>query len=255
MFLAKPGEYPPCGMFNFKHLILFVITISGIVFATKHTKIKEKKDIKKIIQTLTVTIWVLEILKIFFNFAIGNGKNINKVVPLYYCSLLLYAGLLSSIGKGLVQKIGDIFLATGGIVGGFVFLVMPTTSLPEYPMFHFISLHSFLYHGIMIYLGIIINKFKYVELKMSDIKYYSVLILIICIGAYIVNLKYGSNLMFISQDFPGNPITIIYHLTGNLFPVVMSLAQMTLPFLLMYWIINIKNKYCNTNRLLKLKGE
>ena len=48
MFLAKPGEYPPCGMFNFKHLILFIVTISGIIFATKRTKIKEKKDIKRI---------------------------------------------------------------------------------------------------------------------------------------------------------------------------------------------------------------
>lgn len=255
MFLAKPGEYSPCGMFNFKHLILFIVTISGIVFATKRTKIKEKKDIKRIIQIVTVIIWVLEILKIIFDFAVGDGKNINKVVPLYYCSLLLYAGLLSSIGKGVIQRIGDVFLATGGIIGGLVFLIMPTTSLPEYPMFHFISLHSFLYHGIMIYLGVIINKFKYIELKMSDIKYYSVLILIICIGAYIINSKCGSNLMFISQDFPKNPITIIYHLTGKLFPIVMSLAQMTLPFLLVYGIVNIKNKYFHTNGLLKLKGE
>ena len=67
MFLAKPGEYSPCGMFNFKHLILFIVTISGIVFATKHTKIKEKKDIKRIIQIVTVIIWVLEILKIIFS--------------------------------------------------------------------------------------------------------------------------------------------------------------------------------------------
>lgn len=238
MFLSKPGEYPPCGMFNFRHLTLFIITIIGVIFAVNHTKIKEKSDVKKIIRIITVIVWVLEILKIIFNFIVGNGRNVNKVVPLYYCSLLLYSGLLSSIGKGVIQRVGDVFLATGGIVGGLVFLILPTTSLPEYPMFHFLSLHSFFFHGTMIYLGIIINKFKYIEIKFSDLKYYACLVFVICIAAYIVNSICGSNLMFISQDFPGTPITIIYKLTGKLFPIIMSLAQMTLPFLLVYGVLN-----------------
>ena len=251
MFLSKPGEYPPCGMFNFRHLTLFIITIIGVIFAVNHTRIKEKSDVKKIIRIITVIVWVLEILKIIFNFIVGNGRNVNKVVPLYYCSLLLYSGLLSSIGKGVIQRVGDVFLATGGIVGGLVFLILPTTSLPEYPMFHFLSLHSFFFHGTMIYLGIIINKFKYIEIKFSDLKYYACLVFVICIAAYIVNSICGSNLMFISQDFPGTPITIIYKLTGKLFPIIMSLAQMTLPFLLVYGVLNynyyiskILKKYC-----------
>lgn len=242
MFLSKPGEYPPCGMFNFRHLTLFIITIIGVIFAANHTKIKEKSDVKRIIRIITVIIWVLEILKIIFNFIVGNGRNVNKVVPLYYCSLLLYSGGLSSIGKGVIQRVGDVFLATGGIVGGLVFLIFPTTSLPEYPMFHFLSLHSFFFHGTMIYLGIIINKFKYIEIKFSDLKYYACLVFVICIAAYIVNSICGSNLMFISQDFPGTPITIIYKLTGKLFPIIMSLAQMTLPFLLIYGLLNVKYK-------------
>lgn len=240
MFLSKPGEYPPCGMFNFRHLTLFIITIIGVIFAVNHTKIKEKSDVKKIIRIITVIVWVLEILKIIFNFIVGNGRNVNKVVPLYYCSLLLYSGLLSSIGKGVIQRVGDVFLATGGIVGGLVFLILPTTSLPEYPMFHFLSLHSFFFHGTMIYLGIIINKFKYIEIKFSDLKYYACLVFVICIAAYIANSICGSNLMFISQDFPGTPITIIYKLTGKLFPIIMSLAQMTLPFLLVYGVLNVR---------------
>ena len=251
MFLSKPGEYPPCGMFNFRHLTLFIITIIGVIFAVNHTKIKEKSDVKKIIRIITVIVWVLEILKIIFNFIVGNGRNVNKVVPLYYCSLLLYSGFLSSIGKGVIQRVGDVFLATGGIVGGLVFLIFPTTSLPEYPMFHFLSLHSFFFHGTMIYLGIIINKIKYIEIKFSDLKYYACLVFVICIAAYIVNSICGSNLMFISQDFPGTPITIIYKLTGKLFPIIMSLAQMTLPFLLVYGVLNynyyiskILKKYC-----------
>lgn len=129
---------------------------------------------------------------------------------------------------------------------------MPTTSLPEYPMIHFITLHSCVYHGVMIYLGIIINKFKYIEVKISDLKFYAFLVFIVCVLAYIANSILGTNLMFISQDFPGNPISIIYNYTGRMFPIIMSLAQMTIPFLLVYAILNLTRKY---NTLKHQKGQ
>lgn len=242
MFLSKPGEYPSCGLFSLDHLILFIATIIMVIFAVKHTKIKEKNDVKKIVRRATLIVWILEFLKIAFVFSIGEGTKINRVVPLYYCSLLLYTGILSSIGKGVIQRIGDVFLSTGAIVAGLIFLIFPTTSLPEYPALHFVSLHSFFFHGTMMYLGIIMHKSNYIEIKKSDIKYYAGLILIICIAAYIVNSLFGSNLMFISHDFPGTPITIVYKLAGKWFPIVMSVLQMTLPFYIMYWLKLLKNK-------------
>lgn len=243
MFLAKPGVYEPCGLFTVNHLILFLVTTACIFVAVKLTKVDKKEDVKKIIKSLTITIWILEIIKTIFVIYSGDGKDINKMVPLYYCSLLLYSGLLSSFGKGVAKRMGDVFLATGGIIAGFVFIILPTTSLPDYPAWHFISVHSFFFHGTMVYLGVIMNKFKYIDLKISDIKYYAFLIFVICVGAYIVNSKYGSNLMFISQDFPGTPVTIAYHYLGKGFTVAMCLSQMTLPFLAMFGIIKIKEKF------------
>ena len=140
-------------------------------------------------------------------------------------------------GKGFIKKVGDVFLATGGIVGGVLFLLLPTTSITMYPMFHYITIQSFIYHGAMVYLGIVINKSDYVELKAKDIIYYSSLLLVMCIIAYIVNLKFESNLMFISRDFPGTPIGLIYKLTGKYFTFVASIIQITMPF---YTVLGIK---------------
>lgn len=243
MFFSKPETYNPCGIFSIGHLILFLFTTVGISAAVKQTKVSKKEEITKIIKKITITIWILEIIKTIYTISIGQGKNLNKIAPLYYCSLFLYSGALSSFGKGFIKKMGDVFLATGGIIGGFVFLLLPTTSLPNYPMFHFISFHSFFYHGTMVYLGIIINKFKYIDLKLSDIKYYSTLVFIICIIAYFVNAKYGSNLMFISQDFPGMPLSPVYHATGRWFTPLMILAQMSLPFFMIYGILKLKEKF------------
>lgn len=243
MFFAKTGEYEPCGIYNVKHIILAIITIIFIVIALKCTKNKDKCKVKRIIRICTITMWILEIIKIIFKLQQCELTDVNKYVPLYYCSILLYAGILSSFGIGKVKRIGDVFLATGGIIGGIVFIIFPTTSLPEYPMFHFISLHSFLFHGTMIYLGILINMTNYIELKKKDIIYYAGLVGAICVISLIINNVFESNLMFISQNFPDMPLEIIYNATGVFFTPVMIAIQITLPFIIMYRIIKIAKKY------------
>ena len=239
MFFAEPGEYEPCGIFTMQHFELLIITVLGIIIALKNTVNKTKDEITQIIRKCTIIMWILEIIMIAFKLCTGDVRNLNNYVPLYYCSLLLYAGLLSSFGKGKLKRIGDVFLATGGIIGGLVFIILPTTSLPSYPMLHMVSLHSFFFHGTMIYLGLLIDITHYIELNLSDIKYFATLVGGICVLAYIINKKFGSNLMFISQNFPGMPIEIIYNATGRFYTLVMSIAQMTLPFYIVYGIIQI----------------
>ena len=243
MFFAKPGEFEECGIFTIKHLILIIMTIIGIVISIKKTVHKNKEEVKEIIKKATTILWVLELIKILYIFCIGKVQNINEYVPLYYCSLVLYAGLMSSYGKGKVERTGDVFLSTGGIIGGIIFIIFPTTSLPTYPMFHFLSIHSFFFHGIMVYLGLLMNIINYIELKIKDIWYFSGLIGIICAIAFVMNNLFDSNLVFISKDFPGTPLTILYHLTGKFFTPIMIIIQMTLPFLIVYGIIKLsKNK-------------
>ena len=240
MLFARPGKFESCGMFTKGHFELIIITIVWIVIALKNTMNKTKEEVSKIIKRCTIIMWIFEFIMISFKISTGGLKNLNNYVPLYYCSLLLYAGLLSSFTKGKLKRVGDVFFATGGIIGGIVFMILPTTSLPAYPMLHIVSLHSFLYHGTMVYLGLLINITHYIELHLSDIKYYAVLVGIICILAYIINKIFDSNLMFISQNFPGTQLEILYNITGPFFSIVMSIAQMTLPFYIVFYLKNIR---------------
>lgn len=242
MLFARPGEYEPCGMFTEAHFGLMFATVLGVIVALKNTVKKTKTEVEQIIKKCTIAMWIFEIIIIIFKLSTGDPKNVNNYLPIYYCSLLLYAGALSSFAKGTLKKVGDVFLATGSIIGGMVFLIMPTTSLPTYPMLHIVSLHSFIFHGIMVYLGLLINVTYYIELEKSDIKYYALLVGGVCILAYIINNIFDSNLMFISQNFPGTPIEIIYNFTGPFFTIVTSVLQMTLPFYIVYGINKIIEK-------------
>lgn len=241
MLFANPGEYKPCGIFTKGHFGLIIVTVLGIIIALKKTINKTKDEVSKIIKRCTIVMWIFEVIIIAFKLCTGDPRNVNNYVPLYYCSLLLYAGLLSSFAKGKLKRTGDVFLATGGIVGGVIFFILPTTSLPAYPVFHIVSLHSFLFHGIMVYLGLLINITHYIDIVAVDIKYYVVLVGIVCVCAYIINNIFDSNLMFISKNFPGTPLEIIYNLTGPFYTIVTSVVQMTLPFYAIYGIKKLVN--------------
>lgn len=243
MFLAKPGEYEACGMYTIGHLILLTITIIGISIAIKFTKNKSKEQVTKIIKNITVFLWILEIIKIIFNLWAGNVSNPNTYIPLYFCSMILYAGILSGFCKGKLKHIGDVFISTGAMIAGIIFLLSPNTSLTTYPIFHYISIQSFILHGSMVYLGMLVNVTNYINIKGRDIIDYSGLMLFISLIAYIFNLIFDSNLMFISKNFPGTPIEILYNISGVLFTPIMVILQATGPFYVVYGIKSIVYKY------------
>lgn len=246
MFFSKPYEYTPCGVFNIKHFCIALVTFLLIGFTLKFTMNRNEKQVHKIIVFCTIVIWILEILKIAFNISIGFANNVNEYLPLYYCSVLLYAGLMSSFGRGKLKRAGDVCLATGGLIGGIVFILYPSTSLPQYPLFHFLSLHSFLFHGTMVYLGLLVNFSHYIEIHLKDIWYFAIVMGILCMVALVVNNLFNGNLMFISHDFPGTPISILYHHTGMFFTPIMIIIQMFLPFLVVYGILKLSNKKLKT---------
>lgn len=245
MLFKSGNEVIPCGMFSIEHFILLAIATVCVIVVLKFTKNMEKENVKKIIRKATIFLWILEIIKIVFNIKNYGINAVNKYVPLYFCSLILYAGIFSGYCKGTLKKMGDVFLSTGGIIAGLIFLLYPLTSLTSYPMIHYISIHSFVLHGIMVYIGLLMLITKYTTIEKRDIIYYSSIIVMISAIAYVINLKCSSNLMFISENYPGTYIEIIYNSTGKIFPIVMIVAQATLPFYTIYGIYSLlktKNK-------------
>ena len=242
MFFAKPGEYEKAGLYSIDHFILLSIAIVCVIIAIRFTKDKADEQVIKIIKIITIFMWVLEIIKIVFNLSIGNASNLNTYVPLYFCSLMLYAGIFSAFCRGILKHIGDVFMATGGLVAGIAFLTIPYTSLSIYPSLHFISIQSFMLHGSMIYLGVLVNITGYAKIEKKDIIYYSGLIFAISIVALVFNINFDSNLMFISKDYPGTPIHLLYEVSGKFFTISMILIQAIVPFYLVEGIRKIKKK-------------
>lgn len=241
MFFALPYEYAPAGLFSLSHFFLLALTATALVFALYASRRMREQAVRRIVLMLTLLLWVLEALKLFFVLFVTKSGNPNDYMPLYYCSLTLPAGLMSAWGRGRVRLTGDAFLATGGLVGGLVFLLFPTTALLRYPALHAISLHSFLLHGLMVYLGLLLLLRGTYRVLLRDVKYVAALVSLMCAVALAFNLIYDrvsgvsvANLMFLSKDFPGTPLSPLYHALGVFYTPVMWLVQAFLPFLLVY---------------------
>ena len=91
----------------------------------------------------------------------------------------------------------------------------------------------------MIYLGLLVNITNYVKITSKDIIYYAGLMFVISIIALGFNNIFDCNLMFISQDFPGTPIHILYTICGNWFTFWMIFLQATVPFYVVYLVLKI----------------
>jgi len=246
MFFSPPYTYPPAGLYTGGHFLLLGITallIAAGLFAARRA---DEKAVRRIVRVSVAVLWALEVCKILFVLLLTGSRNPNDFVPLYYCSLTLYAGLFSAVGRGWVRRLGDVFLATGGLVGGVAFLLCPNTSLPRYPVFHFISWHSFLLHGLMVFLALLLLFRLRLNFSLSDIRYPAGLVSVLCVVAYVFNAVYdrvtgqtAANLMFVSKNFPGTPIALLYRVSGPVFPVCMWAIQSFCPYLAVFglWLL------------------
>lgn len=235
MFFADEGKYPAAGIPSAGYFILIITTFYFIYRGLNATLQWSYAKIRKLMLWLISILWILEIVKICFRFYYGYRDQLNTWVPLYYCSITLFAGILSCFTTGIFQHIGDVFISIGGLIGGICFLLYPTTSLASFPAFHFLSVHSFLYHGCMTYLGILLNRSGLVNLTWKDLKYYMLYVCFFCIVALILNQMTGSNLMFISQPLEGTMYYVAYKILGPLYTPCMILIQMTIPFIVIMW--------------------
>ena len=253
MFFCAPYEVSPSGIFSKGHLVLFLVTFVLVALALYLSRGMGTLAVRRTLRAVTLFLWVMELAKILFVLLGTGSRNPNDFLPLYYCSITLYAGAFSSLARGSLRYAGDCFIATAGLVGGAVFLIFPTSTLPYYPAFHFLSLHSFLLHGAMVYLGLLLLLRGVYRPVWRDVRYPALLISAVCAPALVFNTVFDrvtgqeiANLMFISKDTPDTPLTLVYRLTGPLFTPFMWAVQAFCPFLLVCGVSALWRKKKNS---------
>ncbi len=251
-FLSPHDEdlYPPCGMFTLAHYISMSIIIVLIVIGLYFTIKSKNFDVKKTCRIFAIIVTTLELCKISFSLFINKSDKLNAWLPLAYCSIFIYTLYLAGFGKGKIEKTGYAFLTGGGLIAGAAFLLFPTTSLTLYPVYHFQSIYSMLFHGAMVYIALtILIKQVYIMVP-KDTIYYIVYISVYTVPAIILNIIFDCNFMFYDNPYrmPIQLVVDIYNYSNVLYTIFIYFAFSTM------YMITYGGYYLITRFLIKPKN-
>ncbi len=246
MFNKPTGE--TYKLFNWQHLLCIGICLLVVFIAYKLTKRMSQEAVVKMTRIFAYVFTTLEIFKIILKLCWGQLKDLDQWVPLSFCSLFIYALWMAGFSRKALGKAGCAFIMGGCVVGGLAYIIFPTTSLQWFPAYHFISIHSMLFHSAMLYLGFIYIKKRMMTFDLDSYKHYGTFVALCAILALGINfglrgrLGLGApNLMIITNPpltaemaskFPFSIVQGIYLRSEYLYTVCAVFAYLALPFLI-----------------------
>ena len=196
-----PAEQLPGTMFTPLHFIVAGILLAMVIVGAILVHKKEKM-IKPLFIILWATVSVLEVVKIIWDSTTGNEVRLEVagILPLYPCSIFMYAMPFAIWGKGNWKRIGCGYVCTLGLLGGSINFFYPMTVLYRYSILSFSAMHSMIFHAVMLFtcLTMLLSGYhRYTRVKsVWDLFLPVVLPLIVSIPANIVNYTVGADYMF-----------------------------------------------------------
>lgn len=248
MFFAPRNKETALGMYSTLYFVALAVCIVLIIIVLIISRKMNKKQVHNTISIIGVFLWITEIIKMIFT---GVTYGINKVdfIPLYFCSMFMYACVLVMFKNKNLKNTGLSFMFFGGIIGAIVFFCYPDACVPNYPLFHYMTLRTFIYHSLMIYTGFLIVLTGFYKPDIKHFLHYSIALVITFFCAYIINRIFDKNLMYIMKPLKFSISQNVYDLCPNLYPFIVGVVEIVCPFWMsyfIYWIfVNTKNKFIN----------
>lgn len=218
------------GMFSLWHfafILIFIALIAAALFCCRHIT---GEKVQKILWWSAASVTAVEIVKIVLRIKKGGGPD--TWIPLYFCSLFLYAVWMTRSKSEWLSRMGYSYITMGGILASCLFTLYPSTSLAIYPALHPASIHSLLYHCLMAFVGILVLWKKQFVPKAKDATLYFIFVLLACILGYFINEWVGSNCMFLHNAYKLPVLDWLLQYSHISYMLVVVLAQAVG----MYWL-------------------
>lgn len=148
-----PGaEQLPGTLFTPLHFAVSACWVVLIVLVCLLLRKRTEKFLQKVFALLWVTTLVLEVVKILWETCCGATVRFEwgGVLPLYPCSIFMYAMPFAIWGKGKVRYAACGYVCSLGLLGGAINFIYPANILSNYSCISFAGFHTLFYHGALV---------------------------------------------------------------------------------------------------------
>ncbi len=229
-----------CGMFTPLHFAAIFLCFLLLFAALCCSRRLNVTQTNRLLFWLGIVVAGLEILKIA-NRAI-RGYHPGRWIPLFYCSLFVFAVWLIRLPGKICKRMGSSFICMGGGMAAIFFLFYPSTSLASYPLISFDSLHSLLYHLIMCYCSVMMLwKGIYKPVKQDGVWYF-IFVAGACILSVPINEAFGTNCMFMRHPYGLPILQPVMDYSQTLYRILAAFGQSVVMFWLNFGIFTLVDK-------------
>ncbi|MBE6036761.1 MAG: hypothetical protein E7223_03935 [Clostridiales bacterium] len=153
-----PADQLPGTLFTPLHIVFAVLLTVCTVLLTKWLSKKSESLIRKVFFGIWVWMVLSEAAVILWETYCGADVwfELTGNLPLYPCSVFLYAMPMVLWGKGWLREAGCGYICTVGLVGGLINFVYPANVLGTYSCLSFAGMRSLLYHGSMVLCALVL---------------------------------------------------------------------------------------------------
>ena len=151
-----PADQLPGTLFTPLHLAvaaLWAILVATMCFFIRNRSEKKRKTVYAVLWAVAV---VLEITKVSWETFCGDTVRfeLGGNLPLYPCSIFMYAMPFAIWGKGWVRQAACGYVCSLGLLGGAVNFVYPATVMMDYSCISLAGFQTMYYHGTMVFTAV-----------------------------------------------------------------------------------------------------
>ena len=146
----------PGTLFTPLHFAVALLFIALAAIACAVCKKLDESKLKKVFAVLWAFLVLFEITKIVWESVSGKvvAVELGGILPLYPCSIFMYAMPFAIWGKGVARKAACGYVCTLGLLGGLINFVYPANVLSNYSCISFAGFHTLTYHSAMVFCAI-----------------------------------------------------------------------------------------------------
>ena len=151
-FLPSADQLPGT-LFTPLHFVVAALCVALIAVLCFLCKRTGGKNLKTVYTVLWVVLVVLEVAKITWETLAGKTVSFEwgGILPLYPCSIFMYALPCAIWGKGNVRYAACGYVCSLGVLGGLINFVYPANVLSNYSCISFAGFHTLFYHGALVF--------------------------------------------------------------------------------------------------------